>query len=234
MLCHSNGACYLDLPDTLIVVFMRQFSEPFQPLTAAARQQSLEDALAARPAAARQLVIFGYASLMWAPDIPHDRIELAALNDWRRALVVWTTLARGSLKNPGLALGLTQGGACEGAALFVPQKHEAQALDILWAREIWTDIYEPAWVPVTMGTEVYQALTFVTNRQSRQYSGDMALAEKAAYVAAAKGNFGSCRDYLTDTVAYLRRFNIVEPELETIVAHLPEAADGPSLTADNT
>jgi len=200
----------------------RIFSGPFAPLSEAARAQSLTAALAARPEPASDIWVFAYGSLMWHSGFPHAQVEPARLDGWHRAMCVWTVLARGTPACPGLSLGLMPGDSCDGLALRIAEAAVETALPTLWQREMWTDVYCPTWLPVTIGDREIAALTFTTNPESQQFAGTLAPPEIVEHIAAAAGERGPCRDYLVQTVEKLRAHRIHDPDLEALAEAVME------------
>merc|ERR1712023_296276 len=97
----------------------------------------------------------------------------------------------------------------------------AQALPQIWEREMWTDVYFPHWVSLSLrdnrqDSRVVNAVAFVTNPGSEQFA-DLSQTEMAGYIAEAKGDRGTCFDYLSNTVTSLRELSIREPELERLL-----------------
>ena len=204
---------------------MRRFSEPFAPLSEAARRQSREAALADAPRAhpahqANQalgdLWLFGYGSLLWDAPCPYLQSLPARLRGWRRRMCVWTALARGTPDRPGLSLGLLSGGACDGIAFRIGAADLEAALPVIWHREMWTDIYCPTWVTIQTDDGDVAALTFTVNQASRQYAGGLAHDQIVTHIATAQGERGPCREYLANTVAQLRAMGITDTDLEAL------------------
>ncbi|MBT3332223.1 MAG: gamma-glutamylcyclotransferase [Rhodospirillaceae bacterium] len=205
---------------------MRRFKELFQPLSAAAREQSCRDALAGRPEPLGNLWIFGYGSLMWDAPFPHAEVVPVQLLKWHRAMSIWTALARGTPDCPGLSLGLLPGGVCDGVAFRIAKADQAQALPIIWEREMWTDTYRPTWVSVDIDGVERSALTFTTNLDSGQYAAGLGQDQIIEHIALAHGERGPCRDYLTNVVAELDALGITDrylTELAQAVAARPKA-----------
>jgi len=207
---------------------MRSFTEPFAPLSEDARRRSREAAMAAGPG---DLVgelaafwLFGYGSLMWEARFPHLEARPARLLGWRREMCVWTALARGTPDCPGLALGLLPGGVCDGMAFKIAGAGRERALELIWEREMWTDIYRPTWVSLELDGEgnvetgggPISALTFTVNRASRQFAGDLTAAQTIDHIARPIGERGPCRDYLANTIASLRSLGIEEAHLNAL------------------
>lgn len=195
---------------------MRRFNEPFVPLSDETRAQSRAHALSRAPNGEEDIWLFGYGSLLWDAPFAHKAAVPARLAGWQRAMCVWTALARGTPDCPGLSLGLVPGGGCEGLAFQIGRTNRDTALEAIWQREMWTDIYHPIWVRLDMDGARTHALTFVINQASPQYAGDLSRDEMIRHIALAHGERGPCRDYLGDTIGRLRGLGIIEPELETL------------------
>jgi cation transport protein ChaC len=192
---------------------VQSFTEPFAPLSDLERRRSCEDTLAAAPEGLAELWLFGYGSLMWDAPFSHGLAKTATLSGWRREMSIWTALARGTPECPGLSLGLVPGGACEGMGFQIAVPDRAEALEIIWRREMWTDVYRPTWVSLEIEGRSQPAFTFTTNPASRQFAGDLSPDDAVAYIAQATGERGPCRDYLGNTVARLKALGIDEPHL---------------------
>jgi len=205
---------------------MRSFAKPFTPLSEPARRRSREAALAEAPRPRGDVWIFGYGSLLWDAPFPHGEAVPARLTEWRRAMCVWTALARGTPDLPGLSLGLLRGGDCDGMAFRIAKADLDAALPIIWQREMWTDIYQPTWVDLTIDGSKTAALTFTVNQASRQFAGDLGPDRIVEHIALAHGERGPCRDYLANTVAKLHAMGITDSYLEDLqdaVAARPRA-----------
>ena len=65
--------------------------------------------------------LFGYGSLMWAPDFPVAEQVIAQADGWRRSFCLRSIRHRGTAEQPGLVLGLeaAPGHLCTGLALRV-------------------------------------------------------------------------------------------------------------------
>ena len=99
-----------------------------------------------RPDPNQDLWIFGYGSLMWNPGFPAQENRPGLLHGYHRRLCVLSTHYRGTPDNPGLVLGLDQGGSCCGRTFRVPAKDVAAAVAYLDEREQVTKEYTPCFV----------------------------------------------------------------------------------------
>lgn len=199
---------------------------PFAELSGAERARSREAALS-RLAPGGPLWVFGYGSLLWRPPFEPSARRAATVSGHRRRFVIWTVKARGTPACPGLGLGLEAGeGTCSGAVLEVPVRGREAALEALWEREMLTGIYAPRWLPVDTGAGPLDALAFVVEPRHPQYAGGLSLDEQAARIRAASGELGSCREYLSSTVAALAGLGIREPYLERLSALVESGGAG--------
>jgi len=159
---------------------------------------------------------FGYGSLMWRPGFEPDAALDATLHGHRRALCLYSETRWGRPQQPGLVMGLLEGGACVGLALGVRTERWSEVMTYLRARE------GPAYAeqPVPLQTErgMLQATTFVAMPSHRLFAGSLPPSRAAKIVAEARGVAGSSLEYLRSTVEHLRSVNVVDPELEEVLA----------------
>lgn len=191
------------------------------PLSDAARRDSLRETLAAAPRPGA-LTVFAYGSLIWSPCFDPLSDHRAVLRDYRRDCSIWTLLARGTPDKPGLGFGLeaTPRADCHGVLFRLPPDISEADLVPLWEREMWTDVYAPTWVTVTVDGVEEPALTFVVQPDSAQYAGGLSLDEKLPYIESAHGKFGSCREMVLQTADALQKLDIPDPDLIALAAAL--------------
>jgi len=208
---------------------------PFPPLSDAIRRASLHRFFAA--STDRDAVwLFTYGSLMWNPAFEPAETRVGTLAGYRRALNVWTAHARGTPEKPGLALGLaagdlTAGKECRGLLYRLNSNRLDDDLAAIWDREMYTGIYRPEWLPVQCdaGGPV-TAICFVTDTNHPQFAEPTTTDAAAHLIAQATGKFGSCREYLAETLKSLHQQGIEEPALSKILERVTEltADDGPT------
>jgi cation transport protein ChaC len=176
---------------------------PFAPLSSETRQHSLTQAVAGKP---DEIWVFAYGSLMWDNAFSVAERRRATLRKYRRSFCVWTALARGTPENPGLGLGLLRDAAavCRGVALRISPAGRQSSLEALWMREMWTGIYEPLWVSLETDSGQISALAFVVDTTHPQYAAGLGTARQARRIAAARGKFGTCREYFDNTLKAMR------------------------------
>ncbi len=199
----------------------------YRTLSASRRAELLAETRATAPDPAH-FRVFGYASLMWNPCFEAAETALAFLPDFERHFCILTTRARGTPECPGLGLGLLPGQrGCHGIAYLLDNAGLDCALEALFEREMGTGIYRPAWLTARSQSEAFAVLAFVVDTRHPQFAGDVEFEEMVELIARAKGDHGTCRDYLANTVAELTRLGVGEPAFETLLecvdAHVPEA-----------
>ncbi len=193
-------------------------------LTQAERQASLNAVLAERPEHGDGLWLFAYGSLIWNPTIRVGERRVATAQGWHRAFCLSTSAGRGSPDNPGLLLGLRQGGSCAGAVLRVAEADIAHELDVLWRREMVTAGYVPRWLAVTDadGTRFGHAIGFTSDPSGPGYIDDLTEDQMIRRLATAHGELGTSAEYLFRTWHGLRAMGISDPLVDRL-APLVEA-----------
>jgi cation transport protein ChaC len=200
-------------------------ASPLKLRSPAERQASLAETMALRPAgeAGRGVWVFGYGSLIWNPIIHHDDRRVAVLEGFHRAFCLGTPAGRGTPDNPGLVLGLTAGGMCEGVAFHVAEADLAGELDLLWRREMLADGYDARWVTLRdQGSDGersggrFPAIGFVVNHKATFYAGDLPEEETVRRLATARGELGSSAEYLLRTRDGLRQLGLHDRLIERL------------------
>jgi cation transport protein ChaC len=162
--------------------------------------------------------VFAYGSLLWNPLFPFEDAQPATLSGRHRRFCLWSLASRGTVTQPGLVLGLEQGGSCHGVVYRLPPRCAKDELALLWRREMVLGAYHPLWVTVRCHNKPLVALAFVVDRGHPQYTGKLTLAEQASVLASAAGAFGSSADYLEHARIALITHGIVDPYLERLAA----------------
>jgi cation transport protein ChaC len=112
---------------------------------------------------AGDLWIFGYGSLMWSPGFAYKEKALARVHGYHRALCILSTRYRGTLRKPGLVMGLCRGGSCWGMAYRVDARAVHRTLVRLWNREMRRRVYHSCMVRTRLGRRDVRALAFVAD-----------------------------------------------------------------------
>ena len=126
-------------------------------------------------------------------------------------------------------LGLDRGGSCKGMIFRLPAEQVEASLDALFRRELMIkpSINVPRWMRTETDGGSIRALGFVGNRHSPRYCGQLSLDEAADILATAAGHWGSCAEYLRETVFRLEELGIHDESLwrlQAVVAERLEAA----------
>ncbi|MCP4380209.1 MAG: gamma-glutamylcyclotransferase [Hyphomicrobiales bacterium] len=167
--------------------------------------------------------VFGYGSLMWRPGFDHHEAVTAHLAGAHRSLCIYSWVHRGTRQRPGLVLGLDHGGSCRGVAYRVAGGDRATVIDYLRGRELVTDVYREVWRPVRLqgnDPRPVRALTYVVDRNHRQYAGRLLPETILGHVREGHGRSGANRDYIFNTVDHLRALGIRDTLLEHLAAVL--------------
>jgi cation transport protein ChaC len=187
--------------------------------TAAERLASRRAALEANPDPTAGVWLFAYGSLMWNPTVQVAARRRAHVDGWHRAFCLLARGGRGSAENPGLLLGLREGGACDGLALRVDDADLESELDLLWRREMLAGSYVPRWVELADPRDApSHALAFTIDKNSSGYAGDLEEEEVIRRLATARGELGSCAEYLLQTRDALRAEGIEDATVERLAS----------------
>jgi cation transport protein ChaC len=193
----------------------------------AERAASLQAMLDGRPEHGDGLWVFAYGSLIWNPAIHIAGRRLARAIGWHRSYCMSVKAGRGTVENPGLMMGLRQGGECVGAVLRVAEADVALELDLLWRREMVAQGYIPAWVQVEdmEGGNLGAAIAFTINPEGPSYC-DPDEAEIVRRIATASGHLGSSAEYLFRTRDGLRALGIRDEFVERISERVESLLNG--------
>ena len=165
------------------------------------------------------LWVFGYGSLMWSPEFSYAERKTGRVHGYHRSLCLLSTRYRGTPEKPGLVMGLCRGGSCWGMAFRVPAGDSKQVLDALWKREMYSNVYMPKLVPVSLaGGQRVQAVAFVADTSHRQFVDELDVNGRAKLVAQGSGQRGLCVDYIRNTLDHMRELGVHDPHLARILA----------------
>jgi cation transport protein ChaC len=168
--------------------------------------------------------VFGYGSLLWNPEFPVARREVATLKGYARSFCMRSIHHRGTEENPGLVLALdaVQDGNCTGLALQVEPGHEEVTLAALRDRELVSSAYLERFLNVEFTSgEVLEAVAYVIDPDHAQYC-DLPLEEQAQIIARATGGRGANRDYLFNTASHLSEIGLADADLDWLSARVIE------------
>jgi cation transport protein ChaC len=115
-------------------------------------------------------------------------------------------------------LSLREGGYCEGVAFRISKTSKQEDFKNLWLREMVTMFYQPHKCQVATDNGTVTAITFVADKQHKQYV-DFDTAQCASMIGQAHGGRGSNIDYFNNTLSYLKKLNIHDPLFNDISHH---------------
>jgi glutathione-specific gamma-glutamylcyclotransferase len=121
-------------------------------------------------------------------------------------------------------LGLDRGGSCRGIAYRLAPATLAAEIDYLWTREMTGFVYHMTPVRIATARGPVAGYAFTVRRDSSDYAGRLSLDAAARVIATSKGDRGTGRDYLANTVRHLEQLGISDGALhriEKLVAALP-------------
>ncbi len=173
------------------------------------------------------LWVFGYGSLMWAPEFSYEERRAGLVHGYHRALCILSSRYRGTPEKPGLVMGLCRGGSCWGMAFRVHNGRARQVLDALWKREMLNRVYMPKFVPVAVGgAQRVHALAFVADTEHRNFVCELDVNGRARLVAQGVGQRGACVDYIRNTLDHMRELGMHDPHLSRILEAARRLNDG--------
>jgi cation transport protein ChaC len=167
--------------------------------------------------------LFGYGSLLWKPVCGFTESRIATIRGWHRSFCYRVARFRGTREKPGLMLALDRGGRCKGMIFRLPPDQVSGSLNALFQREMMVKpaVNVPRWLTAETDEGPIRALGMVVNRQSPHYAGKLPLDEAADILASAAGHWGSCAEYVRETVSRLEELGIHDEslwQLQSLVA----------------
>lgn len=182
-------------------------------LTDAEYDEIVRAVLAQAPAG--DLWLFGYGSLLWKPGFDHAGCRMATVQGWHRAFCIRVARFRGTRDLNGLMMALDRGGQCQGMIFRIPRDQAGAVLEALFRRELVVKPpgTPPRWLTARTQDGPVRALGFVMDRRSPFYAGKLPLEEVADVLARAAGHWGTCAEYLHNTVAHLEELGIRDRNL---------------------
>jgi cation transport protein ChaC len=165
---------------------------------------------------AQPVWVFAYGSLMWSPEMRFEETLPARIHGYHRSFCLYSPEYRGTRDKPGLVLGLDRGGSCRGIAYRLAQATLAAEIDLLWTREMTGFVYHLTPLRVATGRGPVDGYAFTVRRDSRDYAGRLSHDVAARIIATSRGDRGTGRDYLANTVRHLEQLGIGDGALHRI------------------
>lgn len=160
--------------------------------------------------------IFAYGSLMWSPEMRFDEALPARISGYHRSFCLYSPEYRGTRAKPGLVLGLDRGGSCRGIAYRLAASSLAAEIDLLWTREMTGGVYHMTPLKIATARGPLTGYAFTVRRDSPDYAGRLAHEFVAKIIATSRGDRGTGRDYLANTVRHLDALGIRDRALHRI------------------
>ena len=167
------------------------------------------------------LWVFGYASLIWRPEFDFAEQRLGRVQGWHRSFKMWSNVYRGTVDRPGLVFALLSGGSCRGAVFRVPRSNGEAVMKTLWAREMFTGVYDPKWLQCKTDQGSVTALGFTLSRRSPNYTGELSETRVRQILAESRGHYGTTLDYLHQTHHCLQQHGIHDRSLKRLLTLAP-------------
>ena len=164
------------------------------------------------------LWVFAYGSLLWRPAFDVSETRVARADGWRREFCLEIRRWRGSPTQPGLMMGLRQGGSCTGLVVRLDETDYQDQLVRLLKREIDTeeDLQSVRWVDTETSCGRVRALAFWAEPVMSRMFVTKAVEEQAQMLARACGSIGSGASYLYQTVTSLSHLGLGDEYLHTL------------------
>jgi glutathione-specific gamma-glutamylcyclotransferase len=179
--------------------------------------------------------LFGYGSLLWKPAFEYVESRMATVRGWHRSFCIRVARFRGTRDLPGLMMALDRGGQCRGKVFRIPGDQAVESLKTLFRRELVVKPpgTPPRWLMARTNKGPLPAIGFVVDRRSQFYSGRLAPEEVADVVSRAAGHWGSCAEYLHNTISHLEELGIHDRNLWRLQALVAERmASSPSKSSE--
>lgn len=162
--------------------------------------------------------VFGYGSLIWddwADQFGCIRFEQAMLEKCRRAFNKASLERWGSRENPGPTLGLTASGtgSCTGRAFEFDDSKREEIIAYLSKREGPTCDLEEMNVVLPDGHRV-PAIVPLNDPEADTFIGNRSLEERAELARKARGEAGTCVDYVRNIRECLQELEIPDSAVE--------------------
>ncbi len=180
--------------------------------------------------------MFGYGSLMWRPDFPHERKVAGYIVDYCRRFWQGSTDHRGTPEAPGRVVTLVPepGAQCWGVVYRVRRGAEASVLAQLDHRE--KGGYEQMWAAVRLAApangERVRALTYIARDDNAEYLGPATPRTIAMQIRESRGPSGDNLEYLLELAESLKALGIHDQHVNEIEQCLKGAGSAPRSSLD--
>jgi cation transport protein ChaC len=161
------------------------------------------------------LWVFAYGSLIWKPELEPIEQRIGTARGWHRSFCLRLIRWRGTREQPGLMMALDRGGQCTGVAYRLSGQTVVAQLAKLFRREmsVKPPTNMPRWIRVQTDQGPIRAVAFVVNQRGTGYAGRLTPETTADILSKACGHWGSCAEYLFNTVSHLEDRGIHDSRL---------------------
>jgi len=166
---------------------------------------------------------------MWRPGFPFLEQRSAILHGYHRAFCVFSHHYRGTPEQPGLVLGLDQGGQCAGTAFRVSPSDWMDVVGYLDERELIGYPYIPQVLTIEIDNQKVHAYTYIADRDHGHYAGDLGTERSAEIIMGASGVMGLNREYALNTVRELEGLGVQEGRQHDLLKRIEELTGSLSL-----
>ncbi len=161
-----------------------------------------------------ELWVFGYGSLMWRPGFDYIEKSPAKCVGYHRCFCIYSYHYRGTKQQPGLVMGLDEGGITYGMAFKIAKQKHGETIQYLREREQINSVYEEVNMLIEVeGYGIKPALFYVSAQEHEQYAGKLPLEQQAKIIVNGIGCAGTNCDYLYNSCDALNEMNIIDDEL---------------------
>ena len=216
------------LTPELVALTLRPMPDPGPLPGISALTESEFDAIAATALSVAppdgDIWLFAYGSLIWKPEFPVEEQRFARLTGWQRRFAMRVKRFRGTPEQPGLMMVLDRGGQCDGVIQRIARADARDRLQKLVRREMSSKppTNQLAWVTVEAKGEIVPALAITANIEGANYVGELPMEETVRILATACGHWGSCAEYLMQTVESLEELGIHDAYLAELNGRVAE------------
>ncbi|MEM9692762.1 MAG: gamma-glutamylcyclotransferase [Myxococcota bacterium] len=168
------------------------------------------------------LWVFGYGSLIWRPDLPHEDVRLGFIQHYERRFWQGSPDHRGTEDAPGRVVTLVprRGAVCWGLAYRIPAPDRDEVLARLDHREKagYARVLAPFADPG--GAFFAQVLFYVAGADNPNFIGPAPLDEMAAHVLRSVGPSGPNREYVLRLADALQTLGVLDEHVAALAARV--------------
>ena len=162
--------------------------------------------------------VFAYGSLMWNPEMRFAERLPARIHGYHRAFCLYSPEYRGTREKPGPgARSRPRRARAAASPIAFPRRRSPPRSTCLWTREMTGFVYHLT--PLTDRDRARAGLRLRLHRAprlARLCRPPRASTRRRAIIATSKGDRGTGRDYLANTVRHLEELGIADTALHRI------------------